>query len=493
MLVDLLINWAWQGCAVTLAAWAILRVGGLSATAKYQVWWGALLLVVLLPAAPGFLGLFDASRTAGTATGAPVAEIPIPRLARWPVLAALSVWGVGASIALLRALRAHRALNRVRASARPFPAAREQRLANWIGLRGTGRQARLVISDEVRAAAVLGLASPVIAVSSAAERTLTDSDLDLVLVHEWAHVQRRDDVARLAQVVIRGLAWMHPAVRTIDRQLDIEREVACDDWVVNVAGGARDLARCLTTLAEMPHAAAGDLLAPGAVEATSLSIRVRRLLDAGRSTRTRSSLTKLGPLAATLGAVALAISGVQLVGVASPAILPVPQHATGLAGSLKYQQRVASSPASGERPMDEAAAAPVADAGQPRIRPAETPSPQVDGAGRVPVLVTAGPLDSLAPAHRTAWTPPALPAPDTTPARPPRLEEPAAGSGASDVAADTPWAAATAAGLSVARGSQRAADAAADAGTSVGRGSQHAATATAGFFTRFGRRIAGSF
>jgi hypothetical protein len=47
--------------------------------------------------------------------------------------------------------------------------------------------------------------------------------------------------------------------------------------------------------------------------------------------------------------------------------------------------------------------------------------------------------------------------------------------------------------MSVAHGSQRAADAAADAGSSIGRGSQRAATATAGFFTRFGRSIAGRF
>ena len=57
----------------------------------------------------------------------------------------------------------------------------------------------------------------------------------------------------------------------------------------------------------------------------------------------------------------------------------------------------------------------------------------------------------------------------------------------------TPWAAAADAGISVGRGSQKAAQATADAGTSVGHGSQKAAVATAGFFSRIGRKIAGGF
>jgi hypothetical protein len=57
----------------------------------------------------------------------------------------------------------------------------------------------------------------------------------------------------------------------------------------------------------------------------------------------------------------------------------------------------------------------------------------------------------------------------------------------------TPWGAAADAGVSLGRGSQKAATATADAGVSVGRTSQKAATATAGFFTRLSRKIAGSF
>jgi beta-lactamase regulating signal transducer with metallopeptidase domain len=489
LLVELLINWAWQGCAVTLAAWGIIRVGRVdSATAKYQLWWAALLIVLVLPAVPPFLAMFGPSTGPGVGSGVPVAEIPIPRLPSWPVLATLGVWAIGAAIFLLRALRAHQALRRMRARSKPFPASREARLPNWMRLKVSGRRARLVISDDVRAAAVLGAGSAVIAVSPAAARTLTDSDLDLVLVHEWAHVQRHDDVGRLAQVLVRGLAWMHPAVRVIDRQLDIEREVACDDWVVNLTGGAKDLARCLTRLAVMPCSPVAQPLAPGAVAAASLSTRVRRLLDTGRSTRTRSSLTRLAPFAVTLAGITLSISGVQIVGVASSAVAPMPHSGPNLAGSLN--QTMVPAPPTVRRPID-TTTFPLVVPEQPKAASSTTAPPARD-VRSVPVAVTFEPLASLSPEHRTMWTPPELPVAGAPVMPGAPVTEAAVAPGTSE-AVDPPWSAAAATGMSVAHGSQRAADAAADAGSSIGRGSQRAATATAGFFTRFGRRIAGRF
>ena len=46
-----LANWLWQGCAVALAATAILRGSRrLSATTRYHLWWVTLAVVLVLPA-----------------------------------------------------------------------------------------------------------------------------------------------------------------------------------------------------------------------------------------------------------------------------------------------------------------------------------------------------------------------------------------------------------------------------------------------------------
>ena len=69
-------------------------------------------------------------------------------------------------------------------------------------------------------------------VSSALTERLNVDEVEAVVLHEYAHLQRYDDWACLAQAVIRALAGWHPAVWRVTRQLDIEREAARDRLVV---------------------------------------------------------------------------------------------------------------------------------------------------------------------------------------------------------------------------------------------------------------------
>ena len=227
------------------------------------------------------------------------------------------VWFGWAMVSLSRTLRALVACAQAKRAARPFPAGREARLETWLSLRARGRRAALGVSDSVRAAAVLGLTSPAIVVAPSALTALDDQELDQIVVHEWAHVQRRDDLARLVQRVIVALAGLHPAVWWIDRQLNLERETACDDWAVNATGSARGLAVCLTKLAAMPGRPADAVLLPAAFLSSELTTRVVRLLDRGRNTSTTPAAGAAMLVAPVLGALALAVASVQLV-VTSP-------------------------------------------------------------------------------------------------------------------------------------------------------------------------------
>ncbi len=146
-----------------------------------------------------------------------------------------------------------------------------------------GRPATLVTSSDVYCAAVLGLNPPLIAVAPDAIDRLTDEELDQIVLHEYAHIQRRDDLAIVAQRIISAVAGLHPAVWWLDRALTIDREVACDDWVVTYAGARTRYAQCLVKLASCVTSRRRSL-APGAlVSRSQLSIRVAALLDSRRS------------------------------------------------------------------------------------------------------------------------------------------------------------------------------------------------------------------
>jgi hypothetical protein len=155
---------------------------------------------------------------------------------------------------------------------------------------------------------VLGFHDPCIAVPSLLLTELRPDELDQIILHEYGHVQRRDDWLRLLQTLLEGAMWLHPAVWLIGRALNLEREVACDDWVIGRTGSPRNYARCLSRAAQRPRATA----APAFAEAwfgvrRHLVTRVDRLLDNRRNTRRAPSLP-----AAVLGGAAIALCAVQL-------------------------------------------------------------------------------------------------------------------------------------------------------------------------------------
>jgi beta-lactamase regulating signal transducer with metallopeptidase domain len=490
--VEALVNWVWQGCAVTLAASLLARLSpGMSATTRYRLWWMTLTIVLLLPVLqlvprPVAVDLAEPSATIGSSAVA----VPLPALPWWPAWLIVAGWTAWASFALWRTAGALVRLRSAKRSCRPFPEAREAGLEAWNALRTYGRAAALVVSDEVPAAAVLGLTSPAIAIAPSVLQELNDRELDQVLVHEWAHVQRRDDLARLVQLLVRAVAGFHPAVWWIDRRLDVERETACDDWAVNVTGSARRYAACLVKLAALQGQSPLQRLIPAVLSSPPLTTRVERLLDQHRNTSTRLAFSATAVIVLVLAAIATSARSVELV--------ITPADASG---------RAASSPAALLIATDTSARLPIAPPeSEERLARRATPARQREVRKPIPASVRHEGLSSApgsrgdrsnvsvladadASAHRAEPLPP-VPAVVEAPPTPATVDLPGTSTPvAPDIVAgllspstmppsanrETPW------------------GAAAGAGVSVGRGSQKAAVATAGFFSRLGKSIANNF
>src|SRR6185436_18419352 len=122
------------------------------------------------------------------------------------------------------------------------------------------------------------------------------AELAQILAHETAHLSRRDDVALLIQCVIEAMLPWHPAVRFLTRQIDFEREVACDDAAIETQG-ARPYAACLTHLAEL--ALPAHTLTASSIS-SHLVRRIDLLLDRTRHTGTRVLKSRLIVISALL-------------------------------------------------------------------------------------------------------------------------------------------------------------------------------------------------
>jgi len=141
----------------------------------------------------------------------------------------------------------------------------------------------LAISDRVSVPAVVGFFKSIIVIPGWVLRELSPDELNTILLHEFAHVRRWDAWTNLLQKIVRAVFPFHPAVWWIDRQLSLEREMACDDHVLAETANPRGYATCLIALLEKSVARRGWAMAHAVVHrAREASLRLAQILDVGR-------------------------------------------------------------------------------------------------------------------------------------------------------------------------------------------------------------------
>jgi hypothetical protein len=74
--------------------------------------------------------------------------------------------------------------------------------------------------------------------------------LNQLVLHESTHLLRYDDWTNLVQKLMQAVLFFHPGVWWLENKLTLEREMACDEAVVDETHDARSYAECLATLAE---------------------------------------------------------------------------------------------------------------------------------------------------------------------------------------------------------------------------------------------------
>jgi len=299
-LVETLVMMGAQGTLVALIALAIVRGGRLR-----PAWQAAIWLVVLakfaLPWGPAMrwsladlLAGLRHHHDAGPLLVAPgAAHVAAPQVSgAWLALAI--AWLTGAAIVLARAWIAQRRVTRAARSAPDAPPRAQALLASF-----SRRPPRLVVGDPAVGPHVVGILRPVIVIPPA----LLDEPglLCPAMLHELAHVRRRDALARVIQIVAGALFFFWPFVRIASRRLDLSREAACDAWALEVSEVPRPAyARLLVRMAKLQVAAASSMGAQHGLDA-----RVAAVL--GPPVRGRSALHA----AALIAWIAIALGGAR--------------------------------------------------------------------------------------------------------------------------------------------------------------------------------------
>ncbi|MCM3878808.1 MAG: M56 family metallopeptidase [Vicinamibacterales bacterium] len=322
-----LIAWLWQGTALVLGISAALRLlPRVNAATRYLIWWGAVGVLAWLgwsssphaaPLAPVLAGA-----TAGPIAALSLFEVaPLPE---WLMTSILMLWATVALFKLLRIPSGLNALHQLKDACGPVLQTLEMQLPMWLDEKGRGRPVRLMMCNRLTNAAVLGLHQPCIAFPSRLLGMVNADELDQIVLHEYGHVQRWDDWTRLAQALFEAALWMHPAARWIASELNLEREVACDDWVISKTRAARAYAGCLSRVAERNQARVSPALVPALFRKTpDVLLRVDRLLNPKRNANRRMSFAAAAAGVCIIMASAVHLRALPLVGEIS-AVLAIP-------------------------------------------------------------------------------------------------------------------------------------------------------------------------
>ena len=76
---------------------------------------------------------------------------------------------------------------------------------------------------------VIGIWRPILLLPMGIEARLTPPQLQSIILHEIAHVRRRDNLTAALHMLIEALFWFYPLVWWVGAQLIRERESACDE------------------------------------------------------------------------------------------------------------------------------------------------------------------------------------------------------------------------------------------------------------------------
>jgi beta-lactamase regulating signal transducer with metallopeptidase domain len=304
-------------------------------------------------------GIPSRSRVAPAAIAARSYQALIPSSAQtiaasqfnWQGMAAL-IWICGAAVCLMRMLslkwRLHMLVRRA-GQVESIPLTSRLRwLCRDYGIR---REVAVVASLELDVPIATGVLNPKIVLSPQSAEW-TEARRNAVLCHELAHIKRLDAVTQTLAEIAAVLYWFNPLMWLTVRAMRVERERACDDYVLAFGTAASDYAHELldivSTLRRPQPAAALAMARRSQLEGRVLALLNPRVHH-GMISRASGTLLACGvfvvalPLsAATLqerqtvenspnapatGIVAPALAGVDRAPVAEPPVMSPPDPA----------------------------------------------------------------------------------------------------------------------------------------------------------------------
>jgi len=161
-------------------------------------------------------------------------------------------------------------------------------------------------STQVRTPMATGLISPIILMPAELATQLSETELEPIVLHEVAHIERRDLWFSLFQETLAIIFWWSPVMRWQNRQIHISRELACDFRAARKLSNSKRYAQSLVDCAQLMLSQHRNLLAMGLFSKKSeLNYRVTEVLKIKSNKMTKTI---------TSAAACLILTGISVAG-----------------------------------------------------------------------------------------------------------------------------------------------------------------------------------
>jgi HEAT repeat protein/beta-lactamase regulating signal transducer with metallopeptidase domain len=201
----------------------------------------------------------------------------------------------------------------------------------------------VVESKAVSMPMVCGMWRPLIVMpQSAAE--WSDERRRIVILHELAHIKRRDCLTQTVAQIVCAVYWFNPIVWLAARRLRAERERACDDFVLAAGEKGADYAAHLLDIAQtIRHRRVPALVGLAMARPSQLEGRLLAILDPAirRSSALQTRLASLGVMLF----VTLPVGAVEFRSPASPVSAIEADPAAGALSLATFAPREPATPA----------------------------------------------------------------------------------------------------------------------------------------------------
>ncbi|SFI00276.1 M56 family metallopeptidase [Planctomicrobium piriforme] len=193
------------------------------------------------------------------------------------VLESIWIWGL-VVLPTLALVRHFRFLARVRGSIQPDHHRLEKLWSACLNRAGIRRAIPISICEAVSQPAVTGVFRPQLLIPSDLTQ-LRDAELEMIMLHELAHLRRHDLLVNWLLLIVHTLHWWNPAYWFAAWRYRSLRELVCDEFVLRMLSPAqrREYGELLLRLAERPSARLGWRVTLPVSLLTILPLNLRRM------------------------------------------------------------------------------------------------------------------------------------------------------------------------------------------------------------------------